>query len=364
MLRLMPDTRSGLHILVVAPGRRPVETFERAIERLREDHRMPHEIHVVATRDRLAAVQHSFFAAPGRFGELCAAAGFARDEILFNGRTLHVVIEDGGPHESSGDADRTLALLKQLSSADDSSLTVVVAEDAGVAGHLLHAALQVVGRVADRLLIDLASDADRKRTRADAGVCRYLELPVLLWPAIEPVPATYADAVQRRRLEQARVRRPDVLRLDCRSRVASVGDTRVTLPALQFFWLWYLASTPGERFPLAELTSLTGGARRQPGQLTQRLADGRVRVFPGDLQRAFAQMFPSAVDKFDAMYQRACGPHPGLPSTISKINGTLRRALAGGAGPYLIKGGRGAGGYRITLPASAIQIVASDSKRG
>jgi hypothetical protein len=55
--------------------------------------------------------------------------------------------------------------------------------------------------------------------------------------------------------------------------------------------------------------------------------------------------------------QRACGPQPGLPSTISKINAALRRALGRGAGPYLIEGGRGTGGYRITLPASAIQIV-------
>jgi hypothetical protein len=59
---------------------------------------------------------------------------------------------------------------------------------------------------------------------------------------------------------------------------------------------------------------------------------------------------------------RSCGPHPGLPSTISKINAALRRALGRGAAPYLIQGGRGAGGYRLTLPASGIQIVGIDTR--
>jgi hypothetical protein len=186
---------------------------------------------------------------------------------------------------------------------------------------------------------------------------------VLLWPANEPVPQTYAEAVERRRLERRRVAAPDPLRLDVRRRIVSVGETSLTLPAMQFFWLYYLASTPGERFPLAELTAQFGTGRRHPGQFVQKLSDGRTRVFPADLQRAFAQLFPMAPDKFDVMYQRACGPHPGLPSTISKINAALRRALRGGAGPYLIQGGRGAGGYRLALPPAAIHITGADARR-
>jgi hypothetical protein len=71
----------------------------------------------------------------------------------------------------------------------------------------------------------------------------------------------------------------------------------------------------------------------------------------------FRILCPQSADKFDALLHRACGRHPGLPCTITKINAVLRRALGGGAKPYLIQCGRGAGGYRITLPASAIQIV-------
>jgi hypothetical protein len=35
----------------------------------------------------------------------------------------------------------------------------------------------------------------------------------------------------------------------------------------------------------------------------------------------------------------------------------LKRALGGGAEPYLIAGGRGAGGYRLTLPPAQIKLV-------
>jgi hypothetical protein len=288
----------------------------------------------------------------------------SRDEILFNQRTLHALDEQAVADGSSG-ADCVLALLRQLSSSDDVALTVVVCEDAGPAGHFLHAALHVAGRIPDRLLVDTSMPPARskgpKASRNGKGT-PHLELPLLLWPANEPVPHTYAEAVQRRRIERRRIAKPDVLRLDVRRRTLVVGETVVTLPAMQFFWMCYLASTSGERFPLAELSGAFASGRRQPVPMTQKLPDGRVRMFPADLQRAFVQLFPMAADKFDAMYLRSCGPQPGLPSTISKINAALRRALGRGAAPYLIQGGRGAGGYRLTLPASGIQIVGIDTR--
>ena len=354
----MPHTRAGLHILIVAPGRHPAATIERAILRLRDEQRMPHEIHVVASRERLTEVQRELLGAAGGFSAVCAAAGFARDEILFNQRTLHVVGE-AGAGSCSGDADRILVLLRQLSSADDAALTVVIGEGAGAGAYVVLAGLQIAGRIQDRLLLDVSTSAPRGRT----AECRYLELPLLLWPANEPPPQSYGDAVKRRRTERVRIARPDVMRLDVRRRSVTVGETTVTLPGMQFFWLYYLASTTGERLPLAELSNLLSGGRRQPMQLTQKLPDGRVRTFPADLQRAFVQVFPMAADKFDAMFLRSCGPHPGLPSTISKINAALRRALGRGAAPYLIQGGRGAGGYRLTLPPSGVQIVGVDPRR-
>ena len=122
------------------------------------------------------------------------------------------------------------------------------------------------------------------------------------------------------------------MRLDCRRRLVTIGETTLTLPAMQFFWLYYLATVPGARFPLAELSSLAGGGR--PPHFTQKLSESRFRVFPADLQRVFAHVFPMATDKFDPMFRRSCGVHPGLPSTISKINAALRRALGRGAEPY------------------------------
>lgn len=352
-----------LHILVIAPGARPRETLARALSALGSDGRAPHEVHVIASQTRLEAVRRDFLlgGATGRFAALCAAAGFARDEILFNHRTLHSLDVDSTP-DCNGGASRVLDLLRSVASSSRTSVTVVVAEDAGAAGHLLHACLQIVGRVSDRLLLDVSTGRPaRGRTRDTSGASSHqIEIPLLLWPADEPQPSTYAEAVERRRTERRRVAQPEPLRLDVRRRLVSVGETTMTLPAMQFFWLYYLASTPGERFPLAELSSLASGGKH-PAHFTQKLRDGRVRVFPADLQRAFAQIFPMGTDKFEAMFRRSCGVHPGLPSTISKINAALRRALGRGAGPYLIQGGRGAGGYRLTVPA--VQIVGAEHKR-
>lgn len=337
------------HILVVLPGRDPAGTLGRALRYLGDDRRMPHEVRVVAAPDRAAVVVREVLGVCGaaRFAEACARAGFARDEILFNQRTVHAVDAD---RDGAVAAERLLALLRTPCHADDCALTVVVADDAGVAGYLLQACLHVVGRPSDRLLIDLGDVPFSGRSPVD--------VPLLLWPAAERIPATFADAVAQRRNERRRIVRPDVLRLDRRRRVLTVGETTIALPATQFFWLHYLASAPGERFPLAELSA---GANGRPQPFTQRLSDGRVRTFPEDLQHAFVRMFPKAADKFDGMYRSACGAPPGLPSTISKINGALRRALGRGAAPYLIAGGRGAGGYRLTLPPSSIHVTGGDA---
>ena len=347
----MADTRPQLHILLLAPGAHPSALIERTLLRMRGDARLPHEIHIVAARPLLADVTRELLAG-GRFGEMCRRHGLDRDEILFNARTLHPVVTPSALDWSHG-ADRLLGLFRTLTASIEAALTVVIADDAGVTGYLVQACLPIVARVEDRLVLDVSLRAGHSRSAA----CGYLELPLLLLPPDEPVPATYAEAAVRRRTELRRLARPDVMRMDVRGRTVRVGETSIVLPAMQFFWLWYLASAPGERFPLPELASALSGPRRQPVQVTQTLSDGRVRVLPSDLQRAYAEFFPMAPDKFEPMFLRACGPHPGLPSTISKINAALRRALGLGAGPYLIQGGRGAGGYRITLPAASVQIV-------
>jgi hypothetical protein len=57
------------------------------------------------------------------------------------------------------------------------------------------------------------------------------------------------------------------------------------------------------------------------------------------------------------MFRSACGAPPGLPSVVAKINAHLKRALGAGAAGYLVVGGRGAEGYRLTLPASLIAVT-------
>jgi hypothetical protein len=356
----MFDPRRSSHILVVAPGQDPAGTLECAVVFLGDEKRIPDEIHVVASRQRLAAIQIALLSPAGarRFAALCAQAGFARDEILFNRRTLHS-LDVNGEGGCAAAADRLLDLLRRLPSSEDTALTVAVAEEAGLPGYLLHCCLQVAGRSSDRLVILTPGAASATRARSGRPACRQFEVPLLLWPPTDPPPATYAEAVLTRRTERRRAARRDVLRLDRRRRTVASGETSLTLPAMQFFWLYYLASTPGERLPLAELTDRFGAAGQyQP--FAQKLSDGRVRTLPADLRRVFLELFPHAADKFDAMYRRASGPNPGLPSTISKINAALRRGLGRGAGPYLIEGGRGAGGYRLSLPSSAIQIVGAD----
>lgn len=302
----MVDKRQSSHILVLAPGERPADMLECALARLGAEGSLPHEIRLFTTTERMGQVQRDLLtpSAARRLAAACERAGFPRDEILFNQRTVHVL--DVGEGECESRADQLLDLLRRLCHSDDGCLTVVLAEDAGAPGHLLQACLQVVGRRADRLWIELPRAVSARHQEAEAGQCRYLEIPLLLWPATEPMPASYAEAVEVRRRERRRLARPDVLRLDRRRRTVWVGETSLTLPAMQFFWLYYLAQSPGERFPLAEITVGTDSGNAHP-VLTQRLSDGRVRAFPADLRRVFVQLFPHAADKFDAMYARACG---------------------------------------------------------
>jgi hypothetical protein len=251
-----------------------------------------------------------------------------------------------------------LELMQSLRSSPETALTLVIAGDAAAVGHAAQASIHVAGRLSDRLLVEAFDDGDSGREEDPRG--RHLEFPVLLWPVDEPAPRSFAEAAHSRRINHRRIARPETLKLDVRRRLVSVGETSLVLPAMQFFWLYYLALAPGGQFPLAEITASLERSRGSIPQLTQRLPDGRVRHLPADVRRAFAVIFPKAGDKFEAMYRNACGPPPNLPSTISKINRALRTALGSGASPYLIQGGRGAGGYRLTLPPGAVQIDAAE----
>src|SRR5688500_7204159 len=361
----MVHSRQGPHIVIVVPGNLPEAALARTLAHLGAEGRMPHEVHVIALRSLIDQIRPLLSGDGGsRISQLFVAAGFPRDEILFNRRTLHAL--DEPLSDLTGAVDRLLQVLRQLTARAASTVTASVSHDAGAVGNILQVALRIAGGIEDRLMLDVTGPRGRRVSgrASEPSDHAYLELPLLLWHAHEPQPSSFADALRRTRVERLRAVQPDPLRIELRRRLVTVGETTIHLPAMQLFWLYYLSTTPGERFPLAEIVhaGVAGSASRPPSgtrrsQVAQTLSDGRTRAFPADLHRAFVHLFPQSADKFEAMFHRACGPHPGLPSTISKINAALRRALGGGARPYLIQGGRGAGGYRITLPASAIQIV-------
>ena len=358
--RPMTETPRPLHILVLVASNQGAAMVECALAQARAHERVPDEIHIVASPECVAHVHRELLAdgnGATRFVAVCSQLGVARDEILLNQRTLHAVRTDAQVLADA--AERLFQLFRQLGSGRHREVTVVVARDAAALGVLAHAAMQIVGRPEDRFFVEVerAPSSRRSRRELSDGGWRCAEVPLLLWHRDDAPVAHYMDAVGAQRVERQRLERPDPLRLDLRQRRVMIGATDVPMPAMQFFWLYYLAASPGERFPLLEISTALSASRRPSPVFTQKLSSGTTRSFPADLQRAFGRVFPHAQDKFDAMFLRSCGPHPGLPSTISKINAALRRALGRGAAPYLIKGGRGNGGYRVTLDRSFIQIV-------
>jgi hypothetical protein len=328
-------------LLLVADGG-STSLLERSLVRAHADNRLPHEIHIVGPRAPLTELQTDLLSADGAggFGAMCARLGITRDEVLFNQRSFHLLNIDAHTTDLCPCADRIFHLFHQLH-AGHHQLTVIGASAAGSLAVITHGVLQIVAKPADRFLLDMGA--------------AFAEVPLLLLDEVSA--STYREVVSARRAERVRRERPDPLRISVRKRHVRVSDTPIALPAMQFFWLYYLACTPGELFPLQELSTALSSSRRASLPLVQRLSDGRTRTFPHDLQRAFARVFPKATDKFEAMFQRACGPQPGLPSTVSKINAALRRALGRGAEPYLIRGGRGTGGYRLTLDSSLLVIA-------
>lgn len=167
---------------------------------------------------------------------------------------------------------------------------------------------------------------------------------------------TFQQLAKARRLARQRLSEPGTLVLHGKRRTVRVDDTEFTLPRLQFFWLFTLATLAPGAFPLK---SLSGNFQID--------AHGRVVVAASHPERAsleavaagvrklFVTLFPGSADEFSQVFKRACGASPGLPSIVAKINTRLKHVLGLGAGPYLIAGGRSLDGYRITLPSTSIR---------
>jgi hypothetical protein len=182
-------------------------------------------------------------------------------------------------------------------------------------------------------------------------------MPTVLAP--QPVESvhTFQQLADARRLARQRLASPGTVVFIGRRRVVHIDDVEVTFPRLQFFWLFVLATLAPDSFPLK---ALTGGfhvdTRGRVSIVGTPVDRATLETLTATLERIFVTLFPGADDDFPRVLKHACGPSPGLPSIIAKINARLKQALGIGATPYLVTGGRGVEGYRLTLPAASITI--------
>jgi hypothetical protein len=321
------------------------------------------ELHVWTSADaadRLSAVLLKPGAASA-LADRCRRLGIAKADILFGRRTIHAL---GGSGTPDGIADDALNILRTFCEDSRNEVTVVASSDAGVLGILAHAALQLVGRLADRFFVfdvrPRAGDGSGPRRRREGRGSHPALLEVETILADKPAPAnqSYHDLAASRRLSRRRLSQPGTLVLNGRRRVVRIDDVELSLPRLQFFWMFCLATLAPQALPLRVLSANvavdTDGRIAVASKHPQR---AHLEALVRHIRRVFVTLFPEATEEFPFVFKRACGPAPGLPSAIAKLNGHFRRALGSGAEPYLIAGGRGAGGYRLTLPPAAIKPV-------
>lgn len=355
---------SATRILLIAyAGGAPAAAIESALAWSRDEQQPPHELHVLATPDAAGRIRRELLSEgsrAGAFGAICRELGLNRDEILFNTRTVHT-FTTASTMPAVAPIEEVWQLLRGLCQSADSALTAMVQAEAAMAAVMIQAALQLAGRPADRLLVGVhhaagAPGTARKSSRP-ASADMYVEVPILL-PATSSIDTgSYLEQVERRRQERRRLAEPDPLTLHCRTRRLRIGDSTIALPQKQFFWVCVLARLEGALFPL---TALSRALHVTPaGQVSLQLsADPHLHRVLEHLRQTYAMLFPRKTDEFGPMVGRACGPHPGLPSTISKINATLRAALGEAAPRYLIGGGRERGGYRLPYNPPVVRIDA------
>jgi hypothetical protein len=169
---------------------------------------------------------------------------------------------------------------------------------------------------------------------------------------------SYTELAAARRLARRRLSQPGILTLDGRRRAIRIDDVELPVPRLQFFWMFCLAALAPQPLPLRLLCGNfeieADGRMTIASEHPQRM---HLEMLARHIKGVFVALFPEASDQFPLVFKRACGPTPGLPSVIAKLNAHLKRALGVGAEPYLIAGGRGTVGYRLTLPPAQIKLV-------
>jgi hypothetical protein len=360
----MVEHQSCRVLVVVAGSNADVvgTTLEAFVAR---DRRRVDELHVLASIRTGDSLRAQLVRPPGGgdpVGDVCRRLGIVRSDILFGARTIHL-LGDPDEHAAFGSvADDALEVLRSLCTGSN-EIALVAAPDAGATSVLAYAALQFIGRPFDRFffLDDGTSSAVPKsapagRRIAAKGPLGLLELPTVL--AVRPLDRgeTFQHLAESRRLARQRLSQPGSLILNGPRRTVRIDDTEFSLPRLQFFWLFALAALAPGALPLKTLTDAfhvdahgrVVVAAPQPERAT-------LEAIIASVKKVFITLFPDAADEFAQIFKRACGPLPGLPSIVAKINARLKNTLGIGATPYLIAGGRSAEGYRLTLPPASIR---------
>jgi hypothetical protein len=360
--RSMSQSRT-FRVLVVAPGANPTVVYDALTAVATIDRRCVDEVHVLTSADTVDRLSAALLkpGMPSALANRCRRLGIETADIVLGRRAIHGLGSSGKPGSI---ADDVLDTLRQLCGDPVNEVTVVASSEAGVVGVLAHSALQLVGELAARFFVlDVGPTAEvgsehRRPGRARMPRPTLSEVPIILAERPMKPGQSYTELVTSRRLARRRLFQPGKLTLDGRRRAIRIDDVELPVPRLQFFWMFCLATLAPKALPLR---LLCGNFDVQ--------ADGRITIAAEHPQRAqleaharhikrvFVTLFPEAADEFPLLFKRACGPTPGLPSAIAKLNAHLKRALGVGAEPYLIAGGRGSGGYRLTLLPAQIELV-------
>jgi hypothetical protein len=358
----MSESRT-FRVLVVAPGANPAVVLDAVTAIAASDCRCVDELHVLASVDAADRLRAALLK-PGTTSALadrCKHLGIAQADIVFSRRAIH----DLGRFGTSGSiADDVLDTLRKLCGDTMNEVTVVASSNAGVVGILAHSALQLVGKPADRFFVlavgprTRAASKPRRHREDRASRPPLLEVPAILAERpLLPI-QSYTELAAARRLARRRLSQPGILTLDGRRRAIRIDDVELPVPRLQFFWMFCLAALAPQPLPLRLLCGNfeieADGRMTIASEHPQRM---HLEMLARHIKGVFVALFPEASDQFPLVFKRACGPTPGLPSVIAKLNAHLKRALGVGAEPYLIAGGRGTVGYRLTLPPAQIKLV-------
>ena len=340
-------------VLVVAPGSSPAAVIDALVALVTQDRHAVDELHVLASAAAVEQLRAKLLspdftsALTGHYRRL----GIGRSDILFGRRTIHGLGDPERTHVATSQADDILEAIQPLCADDRNEVTIVAAVHAGSTGVLAYSALQLVGRPSDRFfMLEYVSKSRAQRTLL-------VELPMVLAERALSTGQRYQDLAASRRQARRRLTAPGMFRMNARRRALLIDDVVVSLPRLQFFWMFCLATFAPHHLPHRILSGhfeVDGHGRILVSSHHPQRAEIEATI--AHLRQIFVTLFPDAPDEFAMVLRRACGAAPGLPSTIAKLNANLKRSLGIGAEAYLIEGGRGVPGYRLVVPPQRITL--------